>query len=641
MAGNEDEKRGQIIGAMYSDFLPISREDMEKRGWDYYDFLYITGDAYVDHPSFGAAVISRVLESEGYRVAILSQPDWNNVEAFRSLGKPRLGILITGGNIDSMVAHYTVAKHRRRRDDYTPGGVMGKRPDRALSVYAKTARRAYPDLPIAVGGLEASLRRFAHYDYWSDTVRRSELIESGADLLMYGMGEYTIVQLADALTEGIKISDIKNIRGTVYKTESLDDCIFSYKIIPSYEEVKSNKSKYAEAAREEQNEQDSVRGKALVQKHGNVFVVQTPPQYPISTEKFDSVYELPYTKTYHPSYERLGGVKAIEEVRFSLIHNRGCFGGCNFCSLAFHQGRMISTRSHESVVNEARQLTEFEDFKGYIHDVGGPTANFRHCSCAEQKERGMCRKSCLAPSPCKNLYVDHTDYVELLRELRAIPKVKKVFIRSGVRFDYLMADKNDGFFRELVQHHVSGQLKVAPEHSCDHVLKYMGKPRFEVYRRFYKKFFELDKQYGKNQFLVPYFISSHPGSTLDDAIHLAEYLNSIGHMPEQVQDFYPTPGTIATCMYYTGIDPMTSEKVFVPKDPHDKAMQRALLQWRKPEMRPLVLEALKRAGREDLIGNSKRCLLRPDKKDVKRGKAPSAAKPFERSRGRGKKGRGR
>lgn len=615
---------------MYNEFLPISREDMEKRGWDYYDFLYITGDAYVDHPSFGVAVISRVLEAEGYRVAILSQPDCKDVNAFKSLGKPRLGILITSGNIDSMVANYTVAKHKRRRDDYTPGGVPGKRPDRALSVYSHMARRAYPDLPIAVGGLEASLRRFAHYDYWADTVRRSELIESGADILMYGMGEYTIVELANALAEGRNISDIKDIRGTVYKSRTLDNCVYPHKVIPSYEEVKSNKKRYAEAAREEQNEQDPIRGKALAQKHGNIYVVQNPPQYPISTEKFDSVYELPYTKTYHPSYEKLGGVKAIEEVRFSLIHNRGCFGGCNFCSLAFHQGRMISTRSHESVVNEARRLTEFEDFKGYIHDVGGPTANFRHCSCEEQKERGMCKKSCLAPNPCRNLHVDHTDYTELLRKLRSLPKVKKVFIRSGVRFDYLMADKNDEFFRELVRYHISGQLKVAPEHSCDNVLKYMGKPRFEVYKRFYKKFFELDKEYCKNQFLVPYFISSHPGSTLDDAINLAEYLNSIGHMPEQVQDFYPTPGTVATCMYYTEIDPMTMEHVFVPKNPHDKAMQRALLQWKKPEMRPLVIEALKRAGREDLIGNSKKCLVRPEKGDIKRKKAANASVPFER-----------
>jgi len=603
---------------------------MEKRGWDFYDFLYITGDAYVDHPSFGVAVISRVLEHAGYRVAILSQPDWKDVEAFRALGKPRLGILVTGGNIDSMVAHYTVAKHRRRRDDYTAGGVMGKRPDRAMSTYCRMARKAYPDLPIAAGGLEASLRRFAHYDYWSDSVRRSELIESGADILMFGMGEDTIVQLADALNDGVSVSEIKNIRGTVYKSDTLDDCIYPFVTVPSYDEVVKDKRKYAIASKIEQDEQDPVRGRAVVQKHGDVFVVQTPPQYPITTERFDEVYELPYMRNYHPVYEKLGGVKAIEEVKFSIIHNRGCFGGCNFCSLAFHQGRMISTRSHNSVVKEAKELTEMSDFKGYIHDVGGPTANFRAPSCPEQKERGMCKKNCLAPTPCKNLRVSHDDYIELLRKLRELPKVKRVFIRSGVRFDYLMADKNDEFFHELVRYHVSGQLKVAPEHSCDSVLKYMNKPRFDVYRRFYKKFFELDAKYGKNQFLVPYFISSHPGCTLRDAVGLAEYLNSIGHMPEQVQDFYPTPGTIATCMYYTGIDPNTMEKVYVPREPGEKAMQRALLQWRRPECRELVKEALKKSGREDLIGTAKRCLIRPDKTETVRRKNINASRPYEK-----------
>ena len=620
-------------------FLPISKADMKERGWEYYDFLYITGDAYVDHPSFGVAVISRVLEAAGYRVAIMSQPDWKDVESFRAFGKPRLGVLVTGGNIDSMVAHYTVAKHRRRRDDYTAGGVMGKRPDRAMTTYCRMARRAYPDLPIAAGGLEASLRRFAHYDYWDDTVRASELIESGADLLMFGMGEKTIVQLADALNEAIPISEIKNIRGTVYKSETVDDCIYPFVTVPSYDEVRSDKRKYAIASKIEQDEQDPIRGRAVVQKHGDVFVVQTPPQYPIETDEFDRVYELPYMRDYHPSYEKLGGVKAIEEVKFSIIHNRGCFGGCNFCSLAFHQGRMISTRSHDSVVDEAKKLTEMRDFKGYIHDVGGPTANFRHTSCEGQKERGMCKKNCLAPHPCKNLYVDHSDYISLLRKLRELPKVKRVFIRSGVRFDYVMADKNDEFFHELVKYHVSGQLKVAPEHSCDSVLRYMNKPRFEVFRRFYKKYFELDERYKKNQYLVPYFISSHPGCTLKDAVSLAEYLNSIGHMPEQVQDFYPTPGTIATCMYYTGIDPNTMENVYVPLDPHEKAMQRALLQWRRPECRALVKEALEKSGRRDLIGASKRCLIRQDKPQEPRKKAPTASKPFER--GAKKKGRGR
>ncbi len=640
MARNEDAQRGYVKALMQNKFLPISTDDMKERGWDYYDFLYITGDAYVDHPSFGVAVISRVLEAAGYRVAILSQPDWKHENSFTALGKPRLGILVTGGNIDSMVAHYTVAKHRRKRDDYTPGGIMGKRPDRAASVYAKMAKKVYPDLPVAIGGLEASLRRFAHFDYWEDKVRKSELIESGADILMFGMGEDTIVQLANALAEGKPVSEIKNIRGIVYKSKDLDDCIYPFVTVPSYDEVSRDKRKYAIAAKTEQEEQDAIRGRAVAQKHGDIYVVQTPPPYPISTERFDEVYGLPYMKDYHPSYEALGGVKAIEEVKFSIIHNRGCFGGCNFCSLAFHQGRMISTRSHDSVINEAKTITEMPDFKGYIHDVGGPTANFRGPSCEGQKERGMCKKNCLAPTPCKNLRVDHNDYIELLRKLREIPKIKRVFIRSGVRFDYVMSDKSDEFFRELVQYHVSGQLKVAPEHCCDSVLKHMGKPKFDVFRRFYKKFFELDKVYKKNQFLVPYFISSHPGATLRDAVSLAEYLNSIGHMPEQVQDFYPTPGTVATCMYYTGIDPMTMEKVYVPKDPHEKAMQRALLQWRRPECRALVKEALEKSGRRDLIGTGKHCLIRPDKvKNAPVRKAASASKPFgeDRNRRRGKK----
>ncbi len=619
---------------MQNGFLPVSPEDMKKLGWEWYDFLYITGDAYVDHPSFGVAVISRVLEDEGYRVAILSQPDWTDLNSFREFGKPRLGVLVTGGNIDSMVAHYTVAKNRRRRDDYTPGGVMGKRPDRALSTYCKAVRRAFPDVPIAAGGLEASLRRFAHYDYWDDAVRKSELIESGADLLMFGMGEDTIVTLAENLAAGVPISEIKNIRGTVYKSKTLDDCIYPFVTAPSYDEVSKDKRKYAIAAKIEQDEQDAIRGRAVAQKHGDTYVVQTPPPYPITTERFDHVYGLPYMRDYHPAYEKLGGIKAIEEVKFSIIHNRGCFGGCNFCSLAFHQGRMISTRSHESVVEEAKKLTEMTGFKGYIHDVGGPTANFRDCSCDGQKERGMCKKNCLAPRPCKNLKVDHTDYISLLKKLRELPKVKKVFIRSGVRYDYVMADKSDEFFRELVRYHISGQLKVAPEHSCDSVLKYMGKPYFDVFRRFYKKFFDLDAEYKKNQFLVPYLISSHPGCTLSDAVSLAEYLNSIGHMPEQVQDFYPTPGTIATCMYYTELDPMTMEKVFVPKSQEEKAMQRALLQWRRPECRALVKKALEKTGRYDLIGQAKRCLIKPDREKIPNRKAPDAARPFERGGGK-------
>ncbi len=617
----------------------MTKADMEKRGWDYYDFLCVTGDAYVDHPSFGFAVITRVLEDEGYRVAVLSQPDWKSADAFRKLGKPRLAALVTAGNIDSMVAHYTSAKRRRRCDSYTPGGVLGKRPDRAVTVYAKRIKEAFPDLPVAIGGLEASLRRFAHYDYWDDEVKRSVLLDSGADLLMYGMGEDTVVQLADSLAGGADISQIRNIKGTVYRSKTLDDCIYPYLEVPSYEEVSSDKRKYALAAKVQQEEQDAVRGRALAQKHGAEYIVQTPPQPPITTERFDHVYELPYMRNYHPSYEALGGVKAIEEVKFSIIHNRGCFGGCNFCSLAFHQGRMISVRSHESVINEAKALAELPDFKGYIHDVGGPTANFRHTSCKEQLERGMCKGGCLAPRPCKNLDADHSDYLSLLRKLRALPKIKRVFIRSGIRFDYVLADKSDEFFRELVKYHVSGQLKVAPEHSCDNVLRLMGKPSFDTYRRFYKKYFDLCAACGKEQYLVPYLISSHPGCTLEDAVKLAEYLNSIGHMPEQVQDFYPTPGTVSTCMYYTGIDPVSMKSVYVPKTAQEKAMQRALLQWRKPELRAVVIETLKKAHREDLIGNAKRCLVRPEReKKSEREKSYYAARPFEKKRaGNGRK----
>ncbi len=625
---------------MQRDFLPITKADMEKRGWDYYDFLCVTGDAYVDHPSFGFAVITRVLEDEGYRVAVISQPDWESADAFRIFGRPRLAALVTAGNIDSMVAHYTSAKRRRHRDDYTPGGICGKRPDRASIVYSKKLKEAFHDLPVAIGGLEASLRRFAHYDYWDDDVRRSVLLDSGADILMYGMGEDTIVQLADALAMGTDVSEIRNIRGTVYKCKSLDDCIYPHVMVPSFEEVVGDKKKYAVAARIEQEEQDAIRGRAVVQKHGDEYIVQTPPQMPITTERFDHVYELPYMRDYHPSYEKMGGVKPIEEVKFSIIHNRGCFGGCNFCSLAFHQGRMISVRSHDSVIKEAKMLSETPGFKGYIHDVGGPTANFRHTSCEQQRERGMCKGNCLAPRVCRNLHADHEDYLALLRKLRELPKVKRVFIRSGIRFDYVLCDKSDEFFHELVKYHVSGQLKVAPEHSCDNVLKLMGKPSFDVYRRFYKKYFDLCDKYGKEQYLVPYFISSHPGSTLADAIKLAEYLNSIGHMPEQVQDFYPTPGTISTCMYYTGLDPITMESVHVPKTAEEKAMQRALLQWRKPELRPIVLSALKKAHREDLIGNAKRCLIHPDReKRGERAKSRYAAQPFEKKHtGRSKKG---
>jgi len=609
-------------------FLPMSKQDMLELGWDYYDFLCVTGDAYVDHPSFGFAIITRVLEAAGYRVAVLAQPNWRNADAFRALGRPRLGAMVTGGNIDSMVAHYTVGKRRRSVDAYTPGGKMGMRPDRAAIVYSNRIKEAYPDLPVSIGGLEASLRRFAHYDYWEDSVRKSILVDSGADILTYGMSENTIVALADWLASGKDISELRNLRGITYFTEDAGDCAFPFTICPSFEQVSSDKKAYAKAMRIQMNEQDPIRGKAIMQPHNKGFVVQTPPPVPLTTEEFDRVYELPYVRTYHPMYEKQGGVKAIEEVRFSIIHNRGCFGGCNFCSLAFHQGRMISVRSHESVLREAEEISKYPDFKGYIHDVGGPTANFRHTSCEKQKEQGMCLRNCLTPEPCPNLNADHSDYLSLLRKLREIKGVKKVFVRSGIRFDYLMQDKSGEFFAELVEHHISGQLKVAPEHCCDNVLAYMAKPKFAVYEKFTDKFRKLNQRYNKEQYLVPYMISSHPGCTLKDAVKLTEYLNSMGHMPEQVQDFYPTPGTVSTCMYYSGIDPRTMKEVYVARDPKEKAMQRALLQWRKPEKRELVKEALYKAGRQDLIGFEKHCLIRPEKKKVV--KAKGAYEPKKR-----------
>ncbi|MEG2377915.1 MAG: YgiQ family radical SAM protein, partial [Clostridia bacterium] len=578
-------------------------------GWEDYDFLCITGDAYVDHPSFGFAIITRVLENAGYRCAVLAQPDFKDLRAFKALGRPRLGALITGGNIDSMVAHYTVGKKRRTVDDYSPGGKMGIRPDRATIVYANCVRAAFPDLFISIGGLEASLRRFAHYDYWDDAVRRSILVDSKADILVYGMAENTMVALADCLRDG---GDMHALRGVAYIGNDMGDCSFPYVIAPSFEDACINKKLYAKAARIEQNEQDAVTGRAIIQPQGSAFLVCTPPPLPLTTEEFDTAYGLHYMRGYHPSYDKLGGVKAILEVQNSIIHNRGCFGGCNFCSLAFHQGRRISVRSHESVLREAIEITKSPDFKGYINDVGGPTANFRAQSCSGQEARGMCKRNCLSPEPCPNLVCDHSDYLELLRKLRALPRVKRVFIRSGIRYDYLMKEKNGEFFRELCEYHVSGQLKVAPEHCVDSVLDYMGKPHFDVYRRFADRFKSVNRKLSREQYLVPYLISSHPGCTLRDAVQLTEYLNSIGHMPEQVQDFYPTPGTVSTCMYYTGIDPRTMKEVYVPKDAHEKAMQRALLQWRKPDKRRLVLEALKLAGREDLIGNGKGCLVRAE-----------------------------
>lgn len=605
------------------EFLPVSKADMESRGWWWYDFLLVTGDAYVDHPSFGPTVIGRVLEAAGYRVAILAQPDWHSAEAFRAMGRPRLGVMIGSGNLDSMVAHYTAAKKRRSEDFYSPGKKAGLRPDHAVIVYANRAREAFPELPIIIGGLEASLRRFAHYDYWDDKVRRSALIDAGADILVYGMGEYASLEIARRLKKKEPVSALTDIRGTAVAVADPAACAFESLRLPSYEAVCRSGEEYALATKLEYAEHDPVRGRALIQEHEKRFLIVNPPAMPLPTAELDRVAELPYTRQYHPMYEPLGGVPAIEEVKFSVIHNRGCFGGCNFCSLAFHQGRMISSRSHESVIREVTALTKLPDFKGYINDVGGPSANFRHPSCQKQLKCGMCaERRCLAPTPCPNLDADHSDYLALLRKLRAIPGVKKVFVRSGIRYDYMLEDKNGDFFSELVKYHISGQLKVAPEHCIDSVLDYMGKPHIGVYEKFMDKYRRLNDKYSKEQYIVPYLMSSHPGSTLQDAVALAEYLNKTGRQPEQVQDFYPTPGTVSTCMYYTGIDPMTMQPVYVAKNFHDKAMQRALLQWKRPDKRKLVIEALKEAGREDLIGFGPGCLVRPDRGGRPSGKGP-------------------
>lgn len=598
----------------HTEFLPISRQEIKKRGWETYDFLFLTADAYVDHPSFGPAILSRMLEDEGYRVAILAQPDWRKSAAFTALGRPRLGVLISGGNIDSMVAHYTVAKKRRHDDAYSPGNKSGARPDRATIVYANKVREVFGDIPVIVGGLEASLRRFAHYDYWEDKVRRSLLFDAQADLLVYGMGERAISEIAARLNSGTPIGEITDVKGTCFAAENPARCAFPMAVAPSYETVCADKRAYAEANQAEYEEHDPIRGKAILQRHGDRLLVCNPPAMPLSTAEMDRIYELPYLREPHPMYQAMGGCEAaVEEVRFSVIHNRGCFGACNFCSLAFHQGRMISSRSHESVVREVEALTRHPGFKGYIHDVGGPTANFRRPSCQKQLKAGLCKhRACLAPQACPNLDADHTDYLSLLRKLRAVPGIKKIFIRSGIRFDYMMKDKSGEFFAELVQHHVSGQLKVAPEHCVSGVLDEMGKPHIDVYEKFRQKYESLNQKCGKEQYLVPYLISSHPGCTLDDAVKLAEWLNRSGRQPEQVQDFYPTPGTLSTCMYYTGLDPRTMKPVYVPADPHEKAMQRALMQWKRPEKRRLVQEALRAAHREDLIGYGKACLLRPD-----------------------------
>ncbi len=601
---------------MNTEFLPVCKADMEKRGWDWYDFLIITGDAYVDHPSFGTAIISRLLESEGYRVAVLAQPDWRKLSSFTALGRPRLGVMLSGGNIDSMVAHYTVAKRRRSTDAYSPANKTGLRPDRATIVYSNKIREAFGDIPLIIGGLEASLRRFAHYDYWDDKVRRSILLDSGADILSYGMGETSMKEIAARLASGTPVSEITDVRGTAFLAKSAAVCVYPKIECPSFEQVCADKRAYAEANKIQYEEHDPIRGKAILQKHGTQVLIVNPPSMPLTTEEMDFVAELPYAREPHPMYEAMGGVPAIEEVRFSIIHNRGCFGACNFCSLAFHQGRIISSRSHESVIREATALTKHPGFKGYIHDVGGPTANFRRPACQKQMKAGLCKnRACLAPEPCPNLDADQSDYLALLRKVRAIPGVKKVFIRSGIRFDYLLKDKNGEFFSELVQHHISGQLKVAPEHCVNSVLDYMGKPHIETYEKFKDKYQRLNQKYGKEQYLVPYLISSHPGCTLQDAVRLAEWLNRNGRQPEQVQDFYPTPGTLSTCMYYTGIDPRTMKSVYVPTDAHEKAMQRALMQWKRPEKRRLVMEALRRTERMDLVGYGKECLLRPDRPD--------------------------
>lgn len=599
---------------MYEGFLPISKEDMDKRGIIQLDFVYVIGDAYVDHPSFGPAIISRVLEANGYSVGIISQPDWKDDKSITILGRPRLGFLVSSGNMDSCVNHYSVSKKRRAMDAYTPGGEMGKRPDHATVVYGNLIRKSYKDTPIVIGGIEASLRRMAHYDYWSDSFKRSILLDSQADIISYGMGEKSIVEIADALATGIKVSDITFIPGTVYKTKDISG-LYQPIILPGYDAMKADKTLYARSFHIQNSNTDFCNGKPLVEEYANnIYVVQNPPQPPLTTEEMDAVYALPYMRTYHPSYEEKGGVPAISEIKFSLISNRGCFGGCSFCALTFHQGRTVQTRSHASILEEASQLVMDPDFKGYIHDVGGPTANFRHPSCQKQLEHGVCKnRQCLFPSPCKNLYVDHMDYLTLLRKLRALPKVKKVFVRSGIRFDYLLADADDTFFRELVEHHISGQLKVAPEHISDAVLKRMGKPENAVYERFLRKYKKLNQEMGKQQFVVPYLMSSHPGSTLKEAIELAEYLRDLGYMPEQVQDFYPTPSTYSTVMYYTGLDPRDMKPVYVCKNPHEKAMQRALIQYRNPNNYDLVYEALTKAGREDLIGFDKKCLIRPRK----------------------------
>lgn len=598
-------------------FLPMTIEEVQQLGIEQLDFVYVTGDAYVDHPSFGHAIITRLLQAHGYHVGIIAQPDWKNEDSIAVLGTPRLGFLVSSGNMDSMVNHYYVSKKHRDSDAYTPGGAPYKRPDHATVVYSNLIRRKFKNIPIIIGGIEASLRRMAHYDYWSNSFKRSILLDSQADLISYGMGEKSIIEIADALNSGIAVKDLSFIAGTVYKTKDISS-LYDYELLPSYDAMTAEKIQYAKSFKIQYDNTDPFNGKTLVEPYPNgVYVVQNIPQKPLSMQEMDDVYALPYQRTYHPCYEAQGGVPAISEIKFSLVSNRGCFGGCNFCALTFHQGRTIQVRSHDSIIAEANQMIQVPDFKGYIHDVGGPTANFRKPSCQKQLEIGVCKnRQCLCPKPCPNLEVDHSDYLSLLRKLRALPNVKKVFVRSGIRFDYLTLDRDDTFFQELVEHHISGQLKVAPEHICDAVLSKMGKPENAVYEAFTEKYHRLNQKLGKNQFLVPYLMSSHPGSTLKEAVALAEYLRDIGYMPEQVQDFYPTPSTMSTVMYYTEIDPVTMKPIYVCKNPHEKAMQRALIQYRNPKNYELVREALKLAKREDLIGYDKKCLIKPRKTAV-------------------------
>ena len=616
---------------MERDYLPICMEDMKKRGWTQADFVFVIGDAYVDHPSFGPAIISRLLERYGYKVCMIAQPDWKNDKSIDVFGRPRLGFLVCGGNMDSMVNHYSVSKKRRQKDAYSPGGQMGLRPDYATTVYCNLIRRTYKDVPIIIGGIEASLRRMAHYDYWSDKLKHSILVDSSADILSYGMGEHSMIEIAEALDSGIDVKDITFVRGTCYRTKDISGLPDDSIILPDYDSLSKDRLEYARSFYTQYINTDPYSAKTLVEGYGNRgYVVQNPPAYPLTQMEMDDVYDLSYMNNYHPIYEESGGIPAISEIKFSLTSNRGCFGGCSFCALTFHQGRIIQTRSHESLIKEAERMTHDPDFKGYIHDVGGPTANFRHKSCAKQDTYGVCtNKQCLFPEPCRNLKVDHKDYVELLRKLEAVPGVKKVFIRSGIRFDYVMADSSDEFLKELCEKHISGQLRVAPEHVSDNVLRMMGKPQNSVYEKFIERYKRVNAKTGKQQYVVPYLMSSHPGSTLKEAVELAEYVRDIGYMPEQVQDFYPTPSTISTCMYYTGVDPRTMKPVYVPHNPHEKAMQKALMMYRKPENYDLVKEALIKAGRQDLIGFDKKCLIAPRKMDRK--SEHQTQRPYEKN----------